>query len=57
MRWPDIYLLCFAVGALWSLATLLLGGFHLGHSGSRLTSATPARPCVARDGCAAGSAA
>ncbi len=34
MRWPDIYLLCFAIGALWSLATLLLGGFHLGHSGS-----------------------
>lgn len=34
MKWPDIYLLCFAVGALWSLATLLLGSFHLGHSGS-----------------------
>jgi membrane protein implicated in regulation of membrane protease activity len=31
MNWPDIYLLCFLVGALWSLATLLLGGFHLGH--------------------------
>ncbi len=34
MSWPDIYLLCFAVGALWSLASLLLGGFHLGHSGA-----------------------
>ncbi|HEY1950177.1 MAG TPA: NfeD family protein [Bryobacteraceae bacterium] len=31
MNWPDIYLLCFAVGALWSVATLLLGGAHLGH--------------------------
>jgi membrane protein implicated in regulation of membrane protease activity len=29
-----LYLLCFFVGALWSLATLLLGGFHLGHSGA-----------------------
>ncbi len=34
MNWPDVYLLCFAIGALWSLASLLLGGFHLGHSGS-----------------------
>lgn len=34
MSWPDIYLLCFFVGALWSLASLLLGGAHLGHSGS-----------------------
>jgi membrane protein implicated in regulation of membrane protease activity len=34
MNWPDIYLLCFFVGALWSLASLLLGGMHLGHSGS-----------------------
>lgn len=32
MSWSDIYLLCFAVGALWSLASLLLGGFHAGHS-------------------------
>jgi membrane protein implicated in regulation of membrane protease activity len=31
MTWPEIYLLCFAVGALWSVATLLLGGMHLGH--------------------------
>jgi membrane protein implicated in regulation of membrane protease activity len=31
MTWPDIYLLCFAVGSLWSLVTLLLGGLHLGH--------------------------
>jgi membrane protein implicated in regulation of membrane protease activity len=28
-----IYLLCFAVGTLWSLAAVLLGGLHLGHSG------------------------
>lgn len=34
MNWPDLYLLCFFIGALWSLATLLLGGFHLGHSGA-----------------------
>jgi membrane protein implicated in regulation of membrane protease activity len=33
MNWPDIYLLCFFVGALWSLATLLLGGLHVGHHG------------------------
>jgi membrane protein implicated in regulation of membrane protease activity len=33
MNWPDIYLLCFFVGALWSLASLLLGGFHMGHHG------------------------
>jgi membrane protein implicated in regulation of membrane protease activity len=32
MNWPNIYLLCFAVGSLWSVATLLLGGAHLGHS-------------------------
>jgi membrane protein implicated in regulation of membrane protease activity len=31
MTWSDIYLLCFAVGSLWSVATLLLGGAHLGH--------------------------
>jgi membrane protein implicated in regulation of membrane protease activity len=34
MNWPDIYLLCFAVGVLWSVASLLLGGMHLGHTGS-----------------------
>ncbi|HZS55772.1 MAG TPA: NfeD family protein [Bryobacteraceae bacterium] len=34
MNWPDVYLLCFAIGALWSLASLLLGGLHLGHSGA-----------------------
>lgn len=32
MNWPNIFLFCFAVGALWSLASLLLGGMHLGHS-------------------------
>jgi membrane protein implicated in regulation of membrane protease activity len=31
MNWPDFYLLCFGVGSLWSLASLLLGGIHLGH--------------------------
>ena len=34
MSWTDLFLLCFVVGALWSLASLLLGGFHLGHSGA-----------------------
>jgi membrane protein implicated in regulation of membrane protease activity len=34
MSWPDIFLLCFAVGTLWALASLLLGGMHLGHTGS-----------------------
>ena len=34
MSSPDLYLLCFAIGALWSLAALLLGSFHLGHSSS-----------------------
>jgi len=31
MKLPDILLLCFAIGAIWSLATLLLGGLHFGH--------------------------
>ncbi len=31
MNWPDIFLLCFGIGTLWSIATLLLGGLHLGH--------------------------
>ena len=34
MTWPNVYLLCFAVGVLWSIASLLLGGMHLGHSGA-----------------------
>ncbi len=34
MKSPDIYLLCFAIGSVWSLATLLLGGMHLGHGHS-----------------------
>jgi membrane protein implicated in regulation of membrane protease activity len=29
MSWADLYLLCFSVGALWALASLLLGGLHL----------------------------
>jgi membrane protein implicated in regulation of membrane protease activity len=33
MNWPDLFLLCFAVGSLWALASLLLGGLHLGHIG------------------------
>jgi membrane protein implicated in regulation of membrane protease activity len=31
MQWPDFFLLCFGLGSVWSLATLLLGGLHLGH--------------------------
>jgi membrane protein implicated in regulation of membrane protease activity len=31
MNWPDVFLLCFAIGGLWALASLLLGGMHLGH--------------------------
>jgi membrane protein implicated in regulation of membrane protease activity len=31
MSWSDIFLLCFAIGVLWSLATFLLGGLHIGH--------------------------
>ena len=31
MTWSDIFLLCFCVGALWSFASLLLGGLHSGH--------------------------
>ncbi|HTU47089.1 MAG TPA: hypothetical protein VMF91_18655 [Bryobacteraceae bacterium] len=34
MNWPNIFLLCFAVGSLWAVVSLLLGGLHLGHSGS-----------------------
>jgi membrane protein implicated in regulation of membrane protease activity len=33
MSLPDLYLLCFAVGSLWTLAAVLLGGFHFGHGG------------------------
>jgi membrane protein implicated in regulation of membrane protease activity len=31
MKWPDICLLCFAIGTVWSVITLLLGGLHFGH--------------------------
>lgn len=34
MTWSDFYLLCFSIGALWSVASLLLGGLHLGHGAS-----------------------
>jgi membrane protein implicated in regulation of membrane protease activity len=33
MNVQDVYLLCFAVGTLWSLAALLLGRIHLGDLG------------------------
>lgn len=32
MTLPDGFLLCFSLGALWSIASLMLGGMHLGHS-------------------------
>lgn len=32
MGWPDLFLLCFAVGSLWAVASLLAGGVHLGHA-------------------------
>jgi membrane protein implicated in regulation of membrane protease activity len=32
MNWPEIYLICFGVGTLWSIVSLLLGGMHLGHA-------------------------
>jgi membrane protein implicated in regulation of membrane protease activity len=34
MNWPNVFLFCFAVGGLWAVATVLLGGLHLGHLGS-----------------------
>jgi membrane protein implicated in regulation of membrane protease activity len=33
MNIQTIYLLCFLIGAVWSLAALLLGGIHFGHLG------------------------
>jgi membrane protein implicated in regulation of membrane protease activity len=33
MQWSEIYLICFGIGTLWSLASLLMGGMHLGHAG------------------------
>jgi membrane protein implicated in regulation of membrane protease activity len=33
MNWSEIFLMCFAVGTLWALVSLLLGGFHFGHGG------------------------
>ena len=32
MNLSDCFLLCFAVGTLWSVASVVLGGFHFGHS-------------------------
>ena len=34
MSWPDIFLLCFGVGSLWALVSLLLGGLHVSHFGA-----------------------
>jgi membrane protein implicated in regulation of membrane protease activity len=31
MKSPEIYLFCFGIGTVWTLATALLGGLHLGH--------------------------
>ena len=45
MQWPDMFLLCFAVGSVWSLATLLLGGLHMGHGhGAHLSHAGHGHP-------------
>jgi membrane protein implicated in regulation of membrane protease activity len=33
MNWTEFYLICFGVGTLWSVASLLMGGMHLGHGG------------------------
>jgi len=31
MNSSEIYLICFGIGTLWSVASLLMGGMHLGH--------------------------
>jgi len=31
MDWSEFYLVCFGIGSLWSVASLLAGGMHLGH--------------------------
>ena len=31
MNWSEFYLICFGIGMLWSVASLLMGGMHLGH--------------------------
>ena len=33
MSYPDFFLLCFGIGTLWALVSLMLGGFHFGHFG------------------------
>jgi membrane protein implicated in regulation of membrane protease activity len=33
MNFPEFFLICFGVGTLWALVSVLLGGFHLGHWG------------------------
>ena len=31
MNWSEVYLICFGVGTLWSVVSVLLGGMHGGH--------------------------
>ena len=33
MNFPEFFLICFGVGTLWALVSLLLGGLHFGHFG------------------------
>ncbi len=33
MNWPELFLICFGVGTLWAVVSLLLGGLHFGHFG------------------------
>jgi membrane protein implicated in regulation of membrane protease activity len=33
MNWPNIFLFCFAVGSVWALAAVLMGGFRFAHFG------------------------
>lgn len=40
MKWSDLLLLCFAAGTLWTVATMLLGGLHVGHASHSIHTAT-----------------
>lgn len=31
MNWPDVFLVCFALGTAWALLSLAFGGLHAGH--------------------------
>jgi membrane protein implicated in regulation of membrane protease activity len=33
MNFPEVFLICFGVGTVWALVSLLLGGLHFGHFG------------------------